>query len=185
MSVICKSNDPNLGFLTPNNTFINYDSDDENYNQEYDGGDKLETFLFGNKIILLTIQSALFILDEKNWTGTSIEDFRATFIKYNKLEEKEVDFSKQSKIIELIMDSIDIIKPQNKIQIERSNTYILFRKSKEIKEIGEENIEDINNGDQDEEFTERFSITSNIFLPKKLPISEIMNKIKKNLENEI
>ena len=185
MSVICKSNDPNLGFLTPNNTFINYDSDDENYNQEYDGGDKLETFLFGNKIILLTIQSALFILDEKNWTGTSIEDFRATFIKYNKLEEKEVDFSKQSKIIELVMDSIDIIKPQNKIQIERSNTYILFRKSKEIKEIGEENIEDINNGDQDEEFTERFSITSNIFLPKKLSISEIMNKIKKNLENEI
>ena len=83
------------------------------------------------------------------------------------------------------MDSIDIIKPQNKIQIERSNTYILFRKSKEIKEIGEENIEDINNGDQDEEFTERFSITSNIFLPKKLSISEIMNKIKKNLENEI
>lgn len=181
MSVICKSNNQNLGFLTPNNTFINYDSDDENYKQEYDGGDKLETILFGNKIILLTIQLALFILDERNWAGTSINNFRENFIEYNRLTKKEVDFSNQSKIIDLIIDNIEIIKPQNKIEIERNNSYILFRKSKEIKEIDEDNI---NNVDEDEEFTERFSITSNLFLPKKLSISEIMNKIKKNLANE-
>ena len=120
-------------------------------------------------------------LDERNWAGSSIDDFREKFIEYNKLVNQEVDFSNQSKIIELIMDNIDIIKPQNKIQIERNNTYILFRKSKEIKEIDKDKI---NNIDEDEEFTERFSFTSNAFLPKKFSISEIMNKITKKLENE-
>ena len=62
----------------------------------------------------------------------------------------------------------------------KNNTYILFRKSKEIKDIED----DISNIDEDEEFTERFSITSNAFLPKKLSISEIMKKIVKKLENE-
>ena len=119
ISVICKANNPNLGFLTPNNTFINYDSDDENYKQEYDGGDKLETILFGNKILFLTIQTALFVLDEKNWNGTSIDSFRKKFIENNQLVNQEVDFSNQSKIIELIIDNIDISKPQNKIQIEK------------------------------------------------------------------
>ena len=107
-----------MGFLTPNNTFINYDSNDE-YKQEYDGGDKLETILFGNKILFLTIQSALFVLDEKNWNGTSIDGFRKKFIENNQLVNQEVDFSNQSKIIELIIDNIDISRPQNKIQIEK------------------------------------------------------------------
>ena len=115
ISVICKANNPNLGFLTKNDTFINYDSDDENYKQEYDGGDKLETILFGNKILFLTIQSALFVLDEKNWNGTSIDGFRKKFIENNQLVNQEVDFSNQSKIIELIIDNIDISEPQNKI----------------------------------------------------------------------
>ena len=102
MLIICNANLKEIGLLTPNNTFLNYSSNKSYYLDKYDGGDRLESVLFGNKIIYLTIESSLFILNEDNWNNIAIDNFRDKFIDKNKLQEikKKKKLKKKKKKIQ-------------------------------------------------------------------------------------
>ena len=76
MLTICYANERDTGLLTPENTFSHYIGNKAYYLSKYDGGDRLESIMFGNKIIYLTIQSALYILNENNWNNISIDEFK-------------------------------------------------------------------------------------------------------------
>ena len=89
LSVIIHSNNSNISTATPPNTFINYEYEDLiDLQSEYDGGDKGETFLFGNKIKYLFTKAVIFILENKNYQN-NLDDFRLHFQKENQKAEKK------------------------------------------------------------------------------------------------
>lgn len=90
LSVIIHSNNSNISTETPPNTFINYEYEDLiDLQSEYDGGDKGETILFGNKIKYLFTKAVIFILENKNYQ-INLDDFRLHFLKENQKAEKEI-----------------------------------------------------------------------------------------------
>ena len=181
---LCRGNSKNFGLLTSNDTFLEYTSTDEFYQQGYDRGDKLECLLFGNKVPYLTIKSSLFILNKINWDLDSFELFRKYFQDYNTLlQESKVNLENELEIIDIIKAYIErfyIKKEKTAINLKKSNSYILFRKELDME------IEDISSdSDEDASYYERFSLTSNAFLPRKISISNIINEnLNLDVDNE-
>ena len=181
---LCRGNSKNFGLLTSNDTFLEYTSTDEFYQQGYDRGDKLECLLFGNKVPYLTIKSSLFILNKINWDLDSFELFRKYFQDYNTLlQESKVNLENELEIIDIIKAYIErfyIKKEKTAINLKKSNSYILFRKELDME------IEDISSdSDEDASYCERLSLTSNAFLPRKISISNIINEnLNLDVDNE-
>ena len=175
MLTICNANEKDIAIFTLENPFLNYTSNKAYYLDRYDGGDRLESILFGNKIIYLTIQSSLYILNENNWNNNNIDTFRKKFLEKNMLQDKEneVDFSNESKILSLIRENININKITKKIIVERKNSFIVFKKGFTIKENDDEIIL---SSDEEEEYYEKFSLTSNAFHQKKMSISKLFEE---------
>ena len=175
--ILFKANDKDIELYTPDHTFIDYTSEDENYKNSYDGGDKLESVLFGNKIIFLTIKSALYILDENNWNNICIFTFKENFKKNNDLkkDKENIYLSKQTSFVNEIINNVIFNVDQNIINVHKSNSFIIFRKNEEIKDISYK-------AEEDEYYSEKFSITSNAFLPKKISIPGIIKKYKSDQE---
>ena len=182
MSAICKENSKDVGIITPNDTFLSYTSTDETFLQEFDGGDKLEAMLFGNKIIYLTIQSALFVLNENKWDKSSLDDFREDFKKVNKLKDKNyINILEENEIIKTCINIQYFNLESETINVQKSYSFIVFRRGREIGQIDDEIIY---NSDEEQGYCENFSLTSNAFLPKKVSISEILRENIAQQENE-
>ena len=174
MILICRANSKDVCLLTPDKTFLNYYSNNNNYILIYDGGDRLESVLFGNKIIYLTIRSSLFILNEINWDKDSIDLFRDEFIKLNKLEDINIfDISKENPIIKQLIDNKDFKIDSNIINVKKKNSFVVFRRSYHIGEIDENILYD---SDEEEGFFAKFSLTSNAFIPMKSLVPDIIMK---------
>ena len=171
LAILFKANDKDIELYTPDQTFIDYTSIDECYNNSYDGGDKLESVLFGNKIIFLTIKSALYILDENNWNNIYVFTFKEKFKKNNELkkDKENIDLSKQTTFVDAIINNVNFNVNKNTIYVHESNSFIIFRKNEEIKDISHK-------AEENEYYFEKFSVTSNAFLPKKIQINAIIKK---------
>ena len=181
MLTICYANERDTGLLTPENTFSHYIGNKAYYLSKYDGGDRLESIMFGNKIIYLTIQSALYILNENNWNNISIDEFKNKFIELNTLQKnkKEVDLSQESKLVKFIKNHININKTTDKIIIQKKNSFIVFKKGFDIQDIDGEMFYSSNDDEEEEEeeeYYEAFSFTSNAFLPKKVSIANLIKE---------
>ena len=181
MLTICYANKRDTGLLTTENTFSHYIGNKAYCLSKYDGGDRLESIMFGNKIIYLTIQSALYILNENNWNNISIDEFKNKFIELNTLQKnkKEVDLSQESKLIKLIKNNININKTTDKIIIQKKNSFIVFKKGFYIQDIDGEifySSNDDEEEEEEEEYYEAFSFTSNAFLPKKVSIASLIKE---------
>ena len=182
LQIMCKATKKDFGLITPDTTFINYDSDDEKYKEGYDGGDRLETLLFGNKIAYLTIKSSFFILKEENWEMMSIDEFRELFKDTNKfIDDSEINFCQESTIIKKFIDNQYFKLDTEKIYVKKARSYIVFRRTKDIGIINDFINSDT---DEDEDNYQRISLTSNAFLPKKVNIYEIINKKLSQKESE-
>ena len=130
MNTLCKANLNTINLLTPDNTFIDYTSNDSGYKRYQDGGDSLELLLFGNKILYITIQSSLFIIDENNWNNINIEDFKEKFILKNKLEANyELNILSQcnNQLIKNILQNIKCDNSES-IIVSKRDSFIAFRK---------------------------------------------------------
>jgi len=174
MSTLIRANLEKGCLLTPNQTFLNYSSNDKRYTNEYDGGDEdeLQSILFGNKIVHITIQSALFILDEQNWNNILLDNFRHNFLEKNELTDKTeiIDLSKESKLIKAVISNFNF---NTKISINKYNSFILFRRDIEFENIDYNFIYEAE--EEEEEYFNNFSITSNAFISK-ISISQIINQ---------
>ena len=95
LSTLLRSNSKKVNLITPSKIFKNYTSTDESFLSKYDGGDKVESLLFGNKIKYLTIQASLFILDNNSWNNLTLEEFRTKFIELNKIATFNLDLEKE------------------------------------------------------------------------------------------
>ena len=171
ISIMLRANSHEYKLITPNNTFINYSSDDISYNSNYDGGDKLESLLFGNKIIYLTYESSIFILSENSLNFDDIENFRSKFIENNKIKEIKIDLNKIDNnipIIKVIIKNIGINNEQKYIYISLSDSFILFRKG--VMNFGCDNYM-IDDNILD---SERLSLNCNLFLCKRESINKII-----------
>ena len=135
-------NDPKYNLKTSDITLIDY-IPKEKYEYDYslfDGGERGESILFGNKIRNIFIKGALYILDNNNFDN-NLDDFREKFVEINNpknctdknfnLEEE----SKKYKIISLMKNENKNI--ENLIKITPSNSNFSFRAS-----ISEEGNED-------------------------------------------
>ena len=169
-TVLCRANSKDVELKTPNNIFVEETSDDENYNNIYDCGDKLEAVLFGNKIAYLTIQASLFIISEKNWSYENIEDFRNQFINKNEIKGEDINLSQENNLIKAIINNINL-NDEEKISVNQINSFIVFRENIYVETINDNILYD--SGDDEEAFS-KFSITSNAFLPRKVSISKII-----------
>ena len=109
-SVIIHANKRTIGLLTPPNTFIDYEPIDiyEKIFSDYDGGDRGEAILFGNKIKYIFIKGALFILNNENWK-LKLEEFKIKFIFENNPDNSKNDIfdvtneSSKDKIIDHLL----------------------------------------------------------------------------------
>ena len=110
LSVIIHSNNSNISPATPQNTFVGYEFEDlDDLQSEYDGGDKSDSILFGNKIKYLFTKAVIFILENKNYQNF-LDDFRLQFLKENQKTEKEtLDLNvvqNNSEIIKILYNNI-------------------------------------------------------------------------------
>ena len=171
MSVMCRTNEYVYKMLISDNNFINYPSKYDCYFSDDDGGNKLESVLFDNKILYLSFQSSIYILDEHSWSNKSIEKFREEIMKCNELKEIKTDLSKIKSIelIKLIIENFKLNLDDIEINISKSNNYILFREGS-MKLVEDELIID----EEDFDSYGRLSLNSNYFLPKKESISKII-----------
>ena len=168
--ILCRVNSMDVELKTLNNTLIEETSDNVYYNKDYDDRDKLESFLFGDKITYLTIQAALFIISEKSWNLNNVEDFRNQFTIKNEIKQEEINLSQENNLVKAILNAINL-KNEDLISVNLLNSFIDF-----------ETIDDNNIYDSDEEGEafHKFSITSNAFLPRKISISKIIKQYGSN-----
>ena len=87
-SLINSNDGIQAGTLTPIKSFIN-SKDNTSTKKIVDSGDKFEYFLFGNRVSILTIGGNHFIFNINNW-DLSLKEFRAGFIKNNKVKSSTV-----------------------------------------------------------------------------------------------
>jgi hypothetical protein len=121
---IIHSNNENISISTPTNTFTDY-IPDELYNDlysKYDGGDRAESIIFGNKIKYIFTSGAVFILDNNNYEN-NLDSFRKKFIDCNDMKGNEsIDLKKESKDNELIKQFMNECKmPEKKIILSEKN----------------------------------------------------------------
>ena len=178
LTILLKANDKDIELYTPDQTFIDYTSSDDSHKNLYDGGDKLESVLFDNKIIFLTLKSALYILDENNWNNLYFFTFKKNFKKNNELkkDKENIDLSKQTIFVDAIINNVNFNVNKNTIYVHENNSFIIFRKNEEIKDISHK-------AEKNEYYFEKLSVTSNAYLPKKISINEIIKKYG-SLKNE-
>ena len=125
-------NDISYELKTPPNTFIDYCPMEDYINtfSFYDGGEKGESILFGNKIHNIFIKGALYILNNENFEK-NLDDFRAKFIELNNPKnctDKEFNVNEESrknKIIFNIRKKTEDI--DDLIKITKSNSIHSFR----------------------------------------------------------
>ena len=172
-TVLCRATSKDVELKTPDNTFVEETSDDENYNSNYDCGDKLESLLFGNKIAYLTIQAAIFIISEKNWKSNDVDDFRNQFINKNELKNEDINLSHENNLIKAIINYTNL-KDIEIISVNQINSFIVFRKAISFGTIDNNIIYD--SGEDEEECFSKFSITSNAFLPREVSITKIIEE---------
>ena len=148
-ATLVHGNDSNYDLKTPDNTLIDYVPKDE-YKYIYslfDGGERGESILFGNKIQNIFIKGALYILENNNFDN-NLDDFREKFVDENNpknFTEKNFDVKKESeklKIIPLIKDGTKDV--DNLIEIKKSNSNFSFREflSEESDDDDEQIFED-------------------------------------------
>ena len=131
--------------LTPKNTFIGYDPMDEFENLffSYDGREKGESILFGNKIKYLFIEGALYTLDNTKFEQ-SMEHFRDNFIIANEPNNyKNIQFNvkterNKNEIVNLIAEYCENI--EEIIQFNASNSIFSFRVLNSFDDDSEEQI---------------------------------------------
>lgn len=87
-SLINSNDGIQAGTLTPIKSFIN-SNDNTSTKKLVDSGDKFEHLLFGNRVSILTIGGNHFIFNINNW-DLSLKEFRAGFIKNNKVKSSTV-----------------------------------------------------------------------------------------------
>ena len=168
--ILCRVNSMDVELKTLNNTLIEETSDNVYYNNDYYDRDKLDSFLFGDKITYLTIQSALFIISEKSWNLNNVKDFRNQFIIKNEIKQEEINLSQENNLVKAFLNAINL-KNEDIICVNPLNSFIDL-----------ETVDDINIYDSDEEGEtfNRFSITSNAFLPRNISISKIIKQYGSN-----
>ena len=156
LSVIIHSNNINISTVTPPNTFINYEFEDLNDLQsEFDGGDKCESILFGNKIKYLFTKAVIFILENKNYQNF-LDDFRLQFLKENQKSEKEtLDLNVLQNTSELIKILYKNIKDVETIITLDMKSFSSFR-TVNFMDDEDEGIDD-NDDDEDDEDEEKDS----------------------------
>ena len=145
-SSIIHGNEKSIQFQTHYNTFLEYEptEDYEKIYSDYDGGERGESLLFGNKIKFLFIKGALYILNSSNWDA-DLDTFRSNFIKLNNPSEyvKEIlDINKESennKIVNQLLKKSEDYKGE-KIVITISNSYFRFRRSNNEEEDEDEQV---------------------------------------------
>lgn len=177
MNTLIKANLNTINLLTPDNTFIDYTSNDSGYINYYDGGDRLESLLFGNKILYITILSSLFIIDENNWNNNNIEEFKETFILKNKLETNyKLNILNQwnNQLIKTILQNIKCDDSES-IIVSKMDSFIAFRKGY----IHIDDIDLVYDDDSESEYYERMSLTCNDFIKEDVPLNKIILKYNK------
>ena len=138
---ILHSNSENISIETPDNTFINYypKNEFESIFKKYDGGDRGESLLFGNKINCIYFQAALFLLKKDNWENDDLDKFRELFLKENIFKNSIYSFQQENNILIKM-----IIKSMN-----RSNSYTIKLSEKNSKVNFK--IQDFNDSDTEED----------------------------------
>ena len=126
-------NDISYKIKTPTNTFIDY-CPMEDYMHIYsylDGGERGECLLFGNKIQLIFIKGALYILNNENFDNNNLDNFREKFIEINDPKKcTDIEFNikeeiAKNKIISFIKNKFEVT--DNLIKITKSNSVHSFR----------------------------------------------------------
>ena len=144
-STLIHAHENETELLTPKNTFIGYDPMDEFENLffSYDGGEKGESILFGNKIKYLFIEGALYTLDNTKFEQ-SMEHFRDNFIIANEPNNyKNIQFNvkterNKNEIVNLIAEYCENI--EEIIQFNASNSIFSFRVMNSFDDDNEEQI---------------------------------------------
>lgn len=130
---LVNGNDISYEIKTPRNTFIDYcPMEDYKYIYSYlDRGEREEFLLFGNKIHLIFVKGALYILDNGNFNNNNLDNFREKFIKINdpkKCTDMELNIKEEiekNKIISFIKNKAEVT--DNFIKITKSNSILSFR----------------------------------------------------------
>ena len=146
---IVHSNNETISISTPTNTFTEYIPNEiyeDLYNKQYDGGDRAESVLFGNKIKYISPKGALFLLNNDNYEN-DLETFRKEFIEinfsYNNNELLDLqEESKKNEFIKQIMIEDESI--ENKIIIVKK-CISSFREMNALEEEEDEDDDDNEN----------------------------------------
>ena len=155
--VIIHSNYNSIPRGTPKKTFENYTSS-EKYDylfEIYDGGDKGEAILFGNKVKFIYTGVALFLLNNNSYVN-DLDSFREEFLVKNQIKKGDsLDFKKESEISEIIKFLSEEKKVVGKISLNKnsiSSFRVLSNNSEEEdsqEEEEEEKNEDDNNNEEE------------------------------------
>ena len=89
-SIIFHANSKDISTNTPQNSFINYipkEEYKETFYYSYDGGDRVESVLYGNKLTNIHFFGALYLLSKENWEEFDIHKFSQKFREKNVLKE--------------------------------------------------------------------------------------------------
>ena len=148
--VIIHSNDNDISISTPLKTFKNYELKSKfvGLSSKYDGGDKSESILFGNKIKYIYTNGALFIINNNNFQN-NLEKFKKAFTQINKFKKGDIfnlmDESKNNLIVnELVKQYFNGKIVEKFIMLENQNITafrILNSKESEDQFILDENFE--------------------------------------------
>lgn len=179
LSTIIHSNNSNISTATPPNTFINYDYEDLfDLHSEYDGGDKGETLLFGNKIKYLFTKSVIFILDNKNYQN-NLDGFRLQFLKENQKNEKEtLDLNivkNTSKIIKILYENNKDVETIITLDMKSLSSFrtVNFMDDEDV------GIDDVDDDDDDDDDKENYKIGVLSYFSSKSHVFPPQQRIKK------
>ena len=171
--VIIHSNNISIPIKTPPEPLINYSALEDYIGifSRYDGGDKGESILLGNKSKYICPKASIFILDNNNYKK-QLDLFRIEYLETNKIIKGEfLDLSKEEEKIKLIGFLYKEMKVEGIIRLTKK-TVSNFRtmdyiEEKEDNNDEEEEEEEYNDSEDEDEYSNQwiscFNISIHIF----------------------
>ena len=143
---LVNGNDISYVVKTPTNTFTDFCSmEDYIYINSYlEGGERGEYLLFGNKIHIIFVKGALYILNNENFDSNNLDNFREKFIEINdpnKCTDIELNINEEiekNKIISFFKKKAEII--DDFIKITKYNSVYNFRTENDDEPLFEDGV---------------------------------------------
>ena len=135
-SVIIHANKNETELATPENTFIEYCPMDLYIDlySNYDGGERGESLLLGNKIKYIYLKGAIFLLNKISWE-MGLNEFKKNFIKENdpKIHDSLniIEESKENEFIKYYKDNDEKFKKETSFTFSKQNALFCFRDATE------------------------------------------------------